>query len=166
MLTLIAAQDLAGAIGHANTIPWHVPEDFAFFKRETMGGAVIMGRKTWDSLPRKPLPGRLNVVATRGATTIPDATVVSDLDFAVTLASEAGYDRLYCIGGAQIYQQMLPKADRIFLSTIHLRVPKADAYFPTIDPADWTIVGSTVLRESGPLCKLTEYRRVKLGQSI
>ncbi|MCF3973429.1 dihydrofolate reductase [Paracoccus salsus] len=158
-LTLIAAQDLNRAIGRENTIPWHVPEDFAFFKQETTGGAVLMGRKTWDSLPRKPLPGRLNVVMTRQPRTPQPGTVFCSLDDAVGVAREAGYQRIYCIGGSQIYGQMLPMADRILLSTVETRVENPDAFFPLLDPDAWDIVDERLLRASHPICRLTEFRR-------
>lgn len=161
MLTLIAAHDLNGAIGRDGDIPWHVPEDFAFFKRETTGGAVIMGRKTWDSLPKRPLPGRMNIVVTRSGYRAGPEAVFCDLDQAVPLAIEAGHDRLFCIGGAEIYRKMLDKADRLLLSTVHVTVPDADTYFPQIDPQAWRQVGGCVLRAADPHCTLTEYRRIR-----
>ncbi|MBU3031194.1 dihydrofolate reductase [Paracoccus marinaquae] len=160
MLTLIAAQDLAGAIGRDNTIPWHVPEDFAFFRRETTGGAVIMGRKTWDSLPRRPLPNRLNIVISRQKRPPADGVVFTGFDEAVGLARAAGNDRIYCIGGGDIYRQMLPQADRILLSTVGLRIDGADTFFPQIAPTEWRETDRQTLREADPTCILTEYRRI------
>ncbi|MDP5307120.1 dihydrofolate reductase [Paracoccus spongiarum] len=163
MLTLIAARDRAGAIGRGNTIPWHVPEDFAFFKRETMGGAILMGRRTWDSLPRRPLPGRLNIVISRDTAPREGAVVVSSPDQALAAAQGAGHDHAFCIGGAQIYAQMLPRADRVLLSVVDLRVEDADAFFPRLDPAEWQPVGSQVLRSAAPSCHVEEYRRIAEG---
>lgn len=159
MLTLIAAQDLQGAIGHRNTIPWHVPEDFAFFKRETTGGAVIMGRKTWDSLPKKPLPNRLNIVVTHRLLNTEDGAIFTTFENSIHAARDAGYDRIYCIGGAEIYRQMMPFADRILLSTVEMSADSADTYFPDFDPSDWDISDTMLLRSSPPACSVTEYLR-------
>lgn len=159
MLTLIAARDRNGAIGRANTIPWHVPEDFAFFKRETTGGAVIMGRKTWDSLPRKPLPGRLNIVISRQAASSTDGVIRTTFDNAIPQAEALGYARIYCIGGAEIYRQMLGMAGRVLLSTVDLHIDDADAFFPDLDPAQWRLVATTTLRASDPECRVSEYLR-------
>lgn len=158
-LTLIAAQDRNGAIGHRNAIPWHIPEDLAFFKRETTGDAVIMGRKTWDSLPRKPLPGRLNIVITRSPACYEGEAIFTSLDRAVETARQAGYDRLYCIGGAEIYRQMMPLADRILLTTVEITAEAADTFFPAIDPAEWRIVDTRILRSTPPACSVSEYVR-------
>lgn len=161
MLTLIAARDRAGAIGRGNTIPWHVPEDFAFFKRETLGGAVIMGRKTWDSLPRRPLPGRLNIVVTRHppAETAEPEVIFTGLDDAIGAARARGHKRIYCIGGAEIYRQMLSAADRVLLSTVEVDVAEADAFFPALDPEAWAPARHEVLRAADPRCVMTEYLR-------
>lgn len=159
MLTLIAAQDLAGAIGRANAIPWHVPEDFAFFKRETTGGAVIMGRKTWDSLPRKPLPDRLNIVVTREMRENDGPVLFTGLESAIPRARAAGYDRIYCIGGGEIYRLMLPMAERILLSTVSVRIDDADTFFPRLDPEEWHETGREILRAADPTCIVTCYRR-------
>lgn len=161
MLTLIAARDRAGAIGRGNTIPWHVPEDFAFFKRETLGGAIIMGRKTWDSLPRRPLPGRLNIVVTRHppAEAAGPEVIFTGLDEAIAAARARGHARIYGIGGAEIYRQMLPASDRVLLSTVEVEVADADAFFPPLDPETWAPARHEVLREAGPRCVMTEYLR-------
>lgn len=159
MLTLIAARDRNGAIGRANTIPWHVPEDFAFFKRETTGGAIIMGRRTWDSLPRRPLPDRLNIVVSRQVRGMSDGAVFTDLDQALPLARDHGHDRIYCIGGAEIYRQMMAMADRVLLSTVDLRITDADAFFPPLAPAEWDLTSRRHLRTEAPSCIVEEYRR-------
>lgn len=159
MLTLIAARDRKGAIGRNNTIPWHVPEDFAFFKRETSGCAIIMGRKTWDSLPRKPLPNRLNIVVTRQMQDPAPNTLFLDLEQAIPQAKSAGHDHIFCIGGEQIYRQMLPLADRILLSTVETDIPDADAFFPEFSASEWRAVQTQILREADPRCSVTEYHR-------
>ena len=124
MLSLIVARARNGAIGRAGAIPWDVPEDLKSFQRETLGGAVIMGRKTWESLPVKPLPRRLNIVVS--ARTGVAELVAPDVRAAVALAYERGHDRVYGIGGARIYQEMLPLADRLLISEVGLDVPDAD----------------------------------------
>lgn len=98
MISLIVARARNGAIGRGNTIPWDAPEDLKFFQRETLGGAVIMGRNTWDSLPKRPLPRRLNIVVTSRPAEGADALFVP-LAQAVNTARQAGYFRIYAIGG-------------------------------------------------------------------
>ena len=135
MLSLIVARARNGAIGRGGDIPWHIPEDLAFFKRETLGGALIMGRRTWESLPVKPLKSRLNLVV---SARLDDAEhVVRDLDSAFTRARGAGYTRLYGIGGARIYAELLPQADRMLISEVDVTVEDADTFFPEFDPAEW-----------------------------
>lgn len=160
LLTLIAAQDRNGAIGRDNTIPWHVPEDFAFFKQVTSGSAIIMGRKTWDSLPRKPLPNRLNIVVSRTRTEPVPGQVLLKLDEALDYARSHGHDEVFCIGGAQIYRQMMPLADRILLSTVDTDIADADAFFPAMSPTEWRSGETRILRHADPHCAVTEYRRV------
>ncbi|WP_207102685.1 dihydrofolate reductase [Paracoccus shandongensis] len=157
MLTLIAARDRNGAIGKDNDIPWRAPEDLAFFQRETTGGAVIMGRKTWDSLPVKPLKNRLNLVVSA------DPAVAEQVfpwpAAAVDHAHQAGHRRVYGIGGAGIYRALLPVADRLLLTEVDLAVPDADAFFPDFDKNDWHCLGSVPLRAADPGCVLFEYLR-------
>lgn len=157
MLTLIAARDRNGAIGKDNGIPWRAPEDLAFFQRETTGGAVIMGRKTWESLPFKPLKNRLNLVVSS------DATIAEQIfpspQAAVDHAHHAGHRRVYGIGGAGIYQALLPLADRLLLTEVDLAVQDADAFFPDFDRNQWDCLGSFDLRGDSPRCTLFEYLR-------
>lgn len=130
MITLIAAHDRNRAIGKDGGIPWHIPEDLALFKRETLGGAIIMGRKTWDSLPFKPLKDRLNIVVSRDKS-LHDHVVPSVQD-AITLARAQAYFRIYGIGGQGIYEAMLPLADRLLITEVNTHVVNADAFFPKI----------------------------------
>lgn len=158
MLSLIVARARGGAIGRDGDIPWHAPEDLKFFQRETRGGAVIMGRKTWDSLPFKPLKDRLNIVVSRDAGMA--ETVCGSVREAIVLAETAGHRRIYGIGGARIYAEMLPLADRLLVTEVDLDVADADAHFPTVDMADWREVGRYVLRGAEPRCELRELLRV------
>jgi len=97
---LIWAQNCEGAIGKAGTIPWHSKKDFAKFRRETLDSPVIMGRKTWESLPKKPLPGRFNIIVSSTMECREDAAVVRSFPEALALAKEEALDRLFIIGGA------------------------------------------------------------------
>lgn len=135
-LNLIYARAANGVIGKDNQLPWHLPEDLAHFKRTTLGCPVIMGRKTWDSLPPKfrPLPGRLNIVVTRDTGFVAEgATVVHSLD-AARERCPAGADA-WVIGGAQIYAQALPLAHTVVVTEI-ARDFDGDAYAPTLGP-EW-----------------------------
>jgi dihydrofolate reductase len=161
MLSLIVARARNGAIGKDNQIPWHAPEDLAFFQRETTGGALVMGRLTWESLPVKPLKNRLNCVVSRdrGLTEhVFDAPAA-----AVDFAYGAGYRRVYGIGGAGVYQTLLPLADRLLITEVDLEIEAADAFFPAFDPQDWLLVGRQTLRADGPACVLHEWLRRRQG---
>lgn len=134
-----------GVIGRDNGLPWRLSTDMKRFKAETMGKPVVMGRKTWDSFPRKPLPGRLNIVITRDPTFRADgAEVVHSLDDALTLARVrgrcvAGSDEICIIGGGEIYRMALPRADRLYVTHV-LADPDGDTRFPPIDPNVWAPV--------------------------
>ena len=131
-LNLIWAQARNGVIGRNNTIPWRIPEDMAHFKQTTMGCPVIMGRKTWDSLPPKfrPLPGRLNIVVTRQADwQAPGTLRAGSLAEAVALCPQG--EPAWVIGGAQIYAQALPLATRAVVTRIDADF-EGDAHAPTL----------------------------------
>lgn len=126
---MIAAQAANGAIGANNALLWHIPEDLKFFKKTTMGCPVIMGRKTWESLGRA-LPGRINIVVTKNRTyEATGAQVVTSLEEAFERVGH--YDKVFVIGGAQIYRQAMRYADVIWLTRVDQNF-EADAYFPTI----------------------------------
>ena len=132
---LIWAEAQGGVIGAEGGLPWHVPEDLAHFKATTMGDPVIMGRKTWDSLPERfrPLPGRENVVITRTQDWSADgARRAATLEDAVR-----GYDRVWIIGGAEIFAQVIGEADRLAVTEIDLEV-EGDAFAPPKD--DWRLI--------------------------
>lgn len=157
MITLIVGRDRNGAIGKENDIPWHVSEDLNAFKRETLGGALIMGRNTWDSLPVKPLKNRLNLVVSSN----PEAAefVCPSLEAAIDEAKAQGYQRIYGIGGFGIYRDMLKVADRLLITEIDLAVEDADTFFPEFDETDWKIVNKTELRSDAPTSVMVEYLR-------
>lgn len=158
MLSLVVARARGGAIGRGGEIPWHLPADLRAFQRETSGGAVIMGRRTWESLPRRPLPRRFNcVVTSRGA---PGAEhVCGSVEEALAACEAAGHTRVYGIGGAGIYRALLPHAHRLVISEVALDVADADTFFPAFDEDDWQEIGRQVLSEADPACVLRELLR-------
>ena len=128
-LCLIVAVARNGVIGRENALPWRLREDLRHFKATTLGCPVIMGRKTWDSLGR-PLPGRTNVVISRQKDLVCEgALLVHSLDEALARAGEA--QRVFVIGGAQLYAETLARADRLFLSEVLADV-EGDARFPSL----------------------------------
>lgn len=157
MISLIVARAKNGAIGRDGDMPWDLPEDLAMFQRETRGGAVIMGRRTWESLPEayRPLKGRFNVVVTRSDITGPDA-VVQSIEDAIAACQAQGYTRIYGIGGAGIYKAMLPLAHRLLITEVDLEVTDADTFFPAFEEDRWTEIGRHDLREIKPTCVLRE----------
>jgi dihydrofolate reductase len=161
MLSLIVARARNGAIGKDNQIPWHAPEDLAFFQRETTGGALVMGRLTWESLPVKPLKNRLNCVVSRDARLTEH--VFDAPKAAVDFAYASGYRRVYGIGGAGVYQSLLPLADRLLITEVNLDIAAADAFFPEFDPRQWQLAGRHILRADGPVCVLHEWLRRREG---
>ena len=135
---LIAAVAANGVIGADNAMPWHLPADLRRFRELTWGHPVVMGRKTWDSLPARfrPLPGRTNIVVSRDPVFAPaGATVARSLEEALTQGAAAG-GPVFVIGGAAIYAQALPRATRIYLTRLQLQVA-GDACFPAIDSGLW-----------------------------
>jgi len=142
-LSLIAALGENRVIGVDNSMPWHLPADFKYFKATTLGKPIIMGRKTWDSLGR-PLPGRLNLVVSRQTDLqLEGAEVFASLEAAVeraqVWAKEQGVGEVMLIGGAQLYTQGLADADRLYLTRVDLS-PVGDAWFPEFDQAQWALV--------------------------
>lgn len=134
---LIYARAANGVIGLDNAMPWHLPEDLAHFKQLTGGSAVVMGRKTWDSLPERfrPLPGRSNIVVTRQADwQAPGALRASGLEEALALAARHSAD-VWVMGGAQIYAQALPLADAVEVTEIAQDFT-GDAFAPTLG-SEW-----------------------------
>jgi dihydrofolate reductase len=140
-LSLIAAVARNGAIGKRNALLWHEPEDQKHFRRVTMGSPVIMGRKTWDSLPARfrPLPGRRNVVVPRSTDWRADgAEAVTSIDAALALL--AGSPRAFVIGGAEVYALALPFADELVLTEVDADLD-GDIFFPAWDRNRYTCTG-------------------------
>jgi dihydrofolate reductase len=142
-IDLVAALDRDHAIGRGNTMPWHLPDDLKRFKAITLGKPVLMGRKTAESLGRA-LPGRRNLVLTRGAA-VPFAGMeaVASLDAALALAAADGADALAVIGGGEVYALALPRATRMFLTHVDVAIGDGDAFFPRWAAADWREVART-----------------------
>ncbi len=138
----IVAAAANGVIGKDGGLPWSLPEDFRFFKRTTMGRAMIMGRKTFDSIGR-PLPGRLSIVVSRDPTYAPVGAVVTrTIDDAVAHAEarkDEWGDEIFVIGGGEIYRQTMPLVDRIYLTRVHQEVA-GDAFYPEIDLTRFRVV--------------------------
>jgi len=136
-ISLVLAMASNGVIGARGALPWRLPEDMRRFKALTMGKPCIMGRKTWDSLPKKPLPGRTNIVITRDANFAGEgAVVVNSLDAALARAAAENPDEIMIIGGAEIYKAALPRATRIHLTEVEGNFD-GDAHMPPFDPAVW-----------------------------
>jgi dihydrofolate reductase len=149
-----AARGRNGVIGRDGALPWRLKSDMALFKETTMGKPVIMGRKTWESLPKRPLPGRINIVLTRDGSYIEEpiargALICERFDEALQIAREQaeedGVDEVCVIGGAEIYAVALPKARRMYLTEVDAE-PEGDVRFPPFDEADWR----EVRREAHP----------------
>lgn len=133
-IALIAAMGNDRVIGINNRLPWHLPADFKHFKALTVGKPVLMGRRTFESIGR-PLPGRRNIVVTRDPNFRPeDAIVVSSIDEALAQAAPA--PEVMVIGGASFYKQMLPRAQRLYLTFVHGQF-EGDAYFPAWSAQEW-----------------------------
>lgn len=131
-LGMIWAEARNGAIGRDGAMPWHLPEDLAHFKRVTLGAPVIMGRRTWESLPERfrPLPGRVNIVVTRDPDYVAEgATVVASLAAAVEYAETDAW----IMGGGQLYREALPLANELVVTRIELDVPDADTFAPEFE---------------------------------
>lgn len=152
-ICLIAARGRNGVIGSGGDLPWRLASDLKLFKALTRGKPVVMGRKTWESLPLKPLPGRLNIVVTgQAGYRAEGAQVVGDLgeafDAAFIQANTDQVEDVFVIGGAQIYAATLPLADRLYLSEVSA-MPEGDVRFPDFDEDDWSLIGEEAY-EAGP----------------
>ena len=137
MVSIIVAIAQNGTIGDKNSLLWHIKEDMRFFRTTTSGHAVIMGRKTFESLGSKPLPKRTNIVITRADRSFDGALTAHSLDEAVAMA--AGDEEIFVIGGAQIYAEALKSADRLYITRVY-RDYEGDTAFPDINLSEWRLV--------------------------
>ena len=174
---MIWAEARGGAIGRDGDMPWHLPEDLAHFKRETLGAPVVMGRRTWESLPERfrPLPGRVNAVVSRDpAFAAPGALVAASLDEALAaVGSGSGSgsgtgsgsgsgapERAWIMGGGQLYRAAMPLADELVVTRIELDVPDADTFAPEIGP-EWELAdpGAPAVSAQGLGYRFERWRR-------
>lgn len=137
MISIIVAIAQNGTIGDNNSLLWHIKEDMRFFRTTTSGHAVIMGRKTFESLGSKPLPKRKNIVITRSDLTFDGALTAHSLDEAIAMAE--GDEEAFIIGGAQIYRAALAVADRMYITRVE-RDYEGDTSFPEVDYSQWQLV--------------------------
>lgn len=154
------------AIGRNNELLWHISEDLKFFKRTTMGCPVIMGRKTFESIGR-PLPKRTNIIVSRSGYEAPEGViVVSSLEEAFAAASvesasaDAMPDKVFVIGGGQIYAQAISFVDSLIVTHVHTVIEDADTFFPAIDPTIWTVAERSELQtdpETGYTFEFVKY---------
>ncbi|MGQ9620035.1 MAG: dihydrofolate reductase [Bacteroidales bacterium] len=138
MISIIAAVSDDLGIGMDNRLLWHIPADLKRFKRLTTGKCVIMGKKTWESLPVKPLPGRKNIVLTDNPNDYFDCDCTAySVEDALKACNDC--DEVFIMGGGSIYRQFMPLAGRLYITHVHDKAP-ADTFFPEIDPAVWITV--------------------------
>jgi dihydrofolate reductase len=147
MISIIVAVSEEWGIGKDNELLWHISEDLKRFKKLTLGNTVIMGKKTWESLPRRPLPGRKNIVLTDN----PDETIensVTAYSIKDALSKCGPGEKIFIIGGGSIYRQFMQIADCLVITHVHKKAP-ADIYFPEIDPGIWEITEKEEFKSSG-----------------
>lgn len=139
MKNIVVGYDKIHAIGRGGDLPWagDLPADMKYFRNITSGGSVIMGRKTFESLPKafRPLPNRQNIVLSLGEVAGSGFQTARSLEEAYALAER---DETYVIGGGRVYEQALPTVDRIYATEIDTVTDKADTFFPVLDPNEWT----------------------------
>lgn len=140
MISLIVVHDLNRVIGQDNKMPWHIPNELAYFKEKTMGKAIVMGRSTFESIGR-PLPGRLNIVITRNASYDAEGvTVVHSIEEAIEIANKH-HEEVMIIGGEQIFKEVLPYADLLYITLIEHEF-EGDTFFPSYEQ-DWEAISTS-----------------------
>jgi dihydrofolate reductase len=138
MISLLVAMDKNQLIGKDNDLPWRLPADLAYFKRVTMGHPIIMGRKTYDSIGR-PLPGRENIIVTRDTSYKAEGCkVIHSIEEIVKMNQQTDQE-LFVIGGAEIFKEILPHSDRLYITEINEEF-EGDTYFPAFDKAEWKVI--------------------------
>jgi dihydrofolate reductase len=171
LVTLVVARARNGVIGRDNALPWHLPEDLRHFKATTMGRAIVMGRRTFESIGRV-LPGRRTIVVSRSATwSSPGSERAATLEQAIELAGRPGQDaaiatdEVFVIGGAQLFEAALSRADRALVTEIDIEV-EGNVHFAPLGPPAWRLAHSSgVLRSSSGLAfRIDDWRRVKADE--
>lgn len=142
-LSIIVAQAENRAIGLNGDMPWHLSGDLKRFKALTMGHPVVMGRRTWESLPKRPLVGRRNIVFSQSDNFAPEgAEVVRSVNDLFNLLRDCD-DEIFIIGGGRIYNMLMPFTQRLYITWVHKEFPEADTFFPIIDLSEFTKVNET-----------------------
>jgi dihydrofolate reductase len=162
MISIIVAVSENYGIGKDNELLWHIPDDLKRFKNLTYGQSVIMGKKTWESLPKKPLPGRKNIVLTDDPDECIDCCITA-YSIEDALGKCGKDEKVFIIGGGSVYRQFMPLADRLYITHIHKKAP-ADTFFPEIDPLIWESIEKEEHEEDGkdnPSYTYTIYQRKK-----
>lgn len=136
MISMIAAVAENRVIGNKNTIPWHLPADFKYFKEATLGKTVVMGLNTFNSIGGKPLPGRNHIILCNNLNYVPsaDCVVARSIDEVVAMIKDI--PEVFICGGASVYKQFLPLAQKLYLTYVHAS-PEGDTYFPEVNLAEW-----------------------------
>lgn len=141
MISIVVAIAENGAIGYKNDLLWHLPADLKRFKEMTTGHSIIMGSRTFRSLPKGALPNRRNIVLSRTQQDFPGAEWAASPEVALELVGEEA--EAFVIGGAQVYEQMLPYTDKIYLTRVHADFPETDTFFPELDMSEWVELSRT-----------------------
>lgn len=150
-IAIIVAMDQQSLIGKNNDLPWKLSADLQYFRRVTMGKPIIMGRNTHESIGR-PLPGRLNIIVTKNKDyAVEGCTVVHSIEDAIAACGDA--EEAMVMGGASLYQQFLPLADRLYLTQVHANLEEGDTWFPDWQKADWLELN----REDHPADEKNDY---------
>jgi dihydrofolate reductase len=136
MISMIAAVAENRVIGNKNTIPWHLPADFKYFKETTLGKTVVMGLNTFNSIGGKPLPGRKHIILSNDLSYMPpaDCAVARSIDEVVAMVKDM--PEVMICGGASVYKQFLPLSQKLYLTYVKAS-PEGDTYFPEVNPAEW-----------------------------
>jgi dihydrofolate reductase len=160
IISLIWAMDENGLIGVENALPWKLPADMQWFRKNTLGKPIVMGRKTFESFGGRPLPQRTNIVITRDSDYQAEgAVIVHSIEAAIRAAGQA--EELMVIGGSSFYEQMLPLAERLYVTRVHGKFV-GDAWFPEVDWSQWqeiAVTDSLIDEKNHYACSFIEYRR-------
>ena len=139
-LSFVVAASTNNVIGKNNNLLWHLPNDMKYFKNVTWGMPVLMGRKTFESFAGKLLTGRANIILTRKKNYAPEgAVIVHKIEDALFFAAQNDYKEIMVIGGGEIYEMLLPKVHKIFLTRVHETFIDGDTFFPSIDEKKWSL---------------------------
>lgn len=136
MISMIAAKAENNVIGNKNTIPWHMPADFKYFKETTLGKTIVMGLNTFNSIGGKPLPNRKHIILNNDPNYVPPADCVVAHSIEEVLELGKDVPELMICGGASVYKQFLPLAQKLYLTYVHAN-PEGDTYFPEVNLAEW-----------------------------